>query len=487
MKVNETLKMKRNLALLPLLSLSVMAWAQHNPKQPNVVFILGDDMGFSGIHAYGGDGIPSPNIDYLAENGIVSTNFRATPLSSPTRVCLMTGCYQQRAGLNHIFSEVDPMDGLDPETHPSFAKLLQNAGYRTGIMGKWHMGQDIKFNPLNHGWDVWHGYTMGNIDFHSHYNTMHKIDWWDGKEEKDEPGYVTYLINKYSVEFIKESVQQEKPFFLFVSENAVHVPMQGPTDPPLRTAEVCPYRNDENMTDTEYRRVYQDMVKALDDGVGQIYKTLDELGVLDNTLIIYTSDNGGEQVAADKYPGNNGYFRGAKGGPYEGGSRVPAIFYYPKEWGHRTTMEPMAAIDWMPTFLDFCNVENPRKVDGVSLMNTLRTAQPLEKRKLYSAVTGFQSVIDGDWKLIWNKDDQMELFNLFTDRNEEHNLAEMYPEKVEAMKQDIQAWWDDCTKGTKLEGRTTFNSGWVIELMEKLQKEGKSLMDLEFFNRNAKK
>ena len=317
---------------------------------------------------------------------------------------------------------------------------------------------------------------------------MHKIDWWDGKQEKDEPGYVTYLINKYSVEFIKETVQKEKkPFFLFVSENAVHVPMQGPSDPPLRTKDVCPYRNDENMTDTEYRRVYQDMVKALDDGVGEIYQTLKDLDVLDNTLIIYTSDNGGEQVAADKYPGNNGYFRGAKGGPYEGGSRVPAIFYFPKEWGHRQTMEPMMAIDWMPTFLDFCHVKNDRQVDGVSLMNTLRTAQPLPKRKLFSAVTGFQSVIDGDWKLVWSKDDKMELFNLFTDRNEEHNLADMYPEKVEAMKKDIQTWWDDCTKGTRLEGRTTFNSGWVVELMENLQKEGKTLMDLEFFNRNAKK
>lgn len=439
--------MNKKLAALPLLAMGSMAWTQHDPNHPNVVFVLGDDMGFSGIHAYGGDGIPSPNIDFLAENGIVCTNFRATPLSSPTRVCLMTGCYQQRAGLNHIFSEVDPMDGLDPETHPSFAKLLQAAGYRTGIMGKWHMGQDIKFNPLNHGWDVWHGYTMGNIDFHSHYNTMHEVDWWNGKEREDEPGYVTYLINKYSVEFIRESVEKEKkPFFLFVSENAVHVPMQGPNDPPLRTEEVCPYRNDAEMTDAEYRRVYRDMVQAMDEGVGQIYRTLEELGVLDNTLIIYASDNGGEQIAAEKYPGNNGYFRGAKGGPYEGGLRVPAIFYYPKGWGHRYTMEPMRAMDFMPTFLEFCNVENPRKVDGISLMNTLRTGQPLPKRKLFEAVTGFQLVIDGDWKLIWGRDNKMELFNLFTDRNEEHNLAEMYPDKVEAMKKDIQAWWDDCTK-----------------------------------------
>ena len=465
--------MKRALTL-PLLAMSGVAFAQNDPNHPNIVFILGDDMGFSGIHAYGGDGIPSPNIDFLADNGIVCTNFRATPLSSPSRVCLMTGCYQQRAGLNHIYSEIDPMDGLDPETHPSFAKLLHDAGYRTGIMGKWHLGQDLKYNPLNHGWDEWHGYTMGNIDFQTHYNTQHKIDWWHNREQQDEPGYVTYLINKYSVEFIKESVAQKKPFFLFVSENAVHVPMQGPNDPPLRTAEVCPYRNDENMTDAEYKRVYQDMVQALDEGVGQIYKTLEELGVLDNTLIIYNSDNGGEQVAADKYPGNNGYFRGAKGGPYEGGIRVPAIFYFPKQWGHRYTLEPMKTMDLMPTFLEFCGVENPRKVDGVSLVNTLKTGTPLPQRKLFEAVTGFYSELDGNWKLVWKAEDQVGLFNLFTDRNEEHNLAEMYPERVQAMKADILNWWADCTKGTRLEGKNTWNSGWLVELREKMMQQNQA-------------
>ncbi len=480
--------MDKKLLTLPLLAtVGCMAQAQTDPNHPNIVFVLADDMGFSGIHAYGGNQIPSPNIDFLADNGVVCDNFRATPLSSTTRVCLMTGCYQQRAGLNHIYSEVDPMDGLDPETHPSFAGLLRDAGYRTGLIGKWHLGQDIKFNPLNHGWDVWHGYTMGNIDFQSHYNTVHEIDWWDGKERKDEPGYVTYLINKHSVNFIKESVKEKKPFFLMVSENAVHVPMQGPNDPALRTDDACPYRNDENMTDQEYRRVYQDMVQAMDDGVGQIIRTLREQGVLDNTIIIYTSDNGGEKVAAEKYPGNNGFFRGAKGGAYEGGCRVPAIFYYPKAWGHRKTSEPMHCIDFMPTFLDMCNVKNPRKVDGVSMLPTLEKNVPMPQRKLYSAETGFMTVTDGDWKCVWGKNDKMELFNLMTDRNEEHDLSAMYPERVEGYKKDMQNWWNDCTKGTRLEGRTTWNSGWVVELIEKLAKEGKTLQDLPFFQQAAGK
>ncbi|MCD8318247.1 MAG: sulfatase-like hydrolase/transferase [Paraprevotella sp.] len=174
---------RTSLAIPALATLACPLQAQNDPNHPNIVFILADDMGFSGIHAYGGYDIPSPNIDFLADNGVVCENFRATPLSSTTRASLMTGYYPQRVGLNHIYSEVDPMDGLDPEKYHSFAKQLQSAGYHTGLIGKWHLGQDIKFNPLNHGWDVWHGCTMGNIDFQSHYNTIHEIDWWDGKED----------------------------------------------------------------------------------------------------------------------------------------------------------------------------------------------------------------------------------------------------------------------------------------------------------------
>ncbi len=478
--------MNNKLLLLPIIASGAgMAEAQTDANHPNIVFVLADDMGFSGIHAWGGNYIPSPNIDYLADNGIVCDNYRTTPISSATRACIMTGKYQQGVGLNHIYSEVDPMDGLDPAKYPSFAKVLQSSGYATGLIGKWHLGKDIKFNPLNHGWDVWHGYTMGNIDFQSHYNTLHEIDWWDGKKKKDEPGYVTTLINRHSCQFIKDAVAKKKPFFLMVSENAVHVPMQGPNDPAVRTDTTCPYRNDVDMTDTEYRRVYQDMVREMDKGVGEIMQTLREQGVLENTIIIYTSDNGGEQVAADKYPGNNGYFRGTKGSAYEGGCRVPLIFYYPKEWGHRRTNEPMDVIDLMPTFLDMCGVYNPRKVDGVSLLPTLLQGKPMPARKLYDSLTGWINVVDGSWKCIWEKDkdgnDKLELYNLYTDRNEEHDLAQMYPEMAKAYKADMQQWWENTTKGTRLEGRTVWNSGWIVELKEKLAKEGKTLQDLPFF------
>ena len=136
-------------------------------------------------------------------------------------------------------------------------------------------------------------------------------------------------------------------------------------------------------------------------------------------------------------------------------------------------------------FLDL--VKNPRKVDGVSMLPTLEKNVPMPQRKLYSAETGFMTVTDGDWKCVWGKNDKMELFNLMTDRNEEHDLSAMYPERVEGYKKDMQNWWNDCTKGTRLEGRTTWNSGWFVELIEKLAKEGKTLQDLPFFQQAAGK
>ena len=450
-----------------LLAVMPAAFGQHNPKRPNVVFILVDDMGFSGIRCYSPDALPSPNIDALADEGIVCTNFRCTPLSSPTRVSIMTGCYPQRAGINDIYSESQAMDGLDPDLYRTFGNNLQAAGYRTGLMGKWHMGQDIKFNPLDNGWDVWHGYTMGNIDYISHINTQRRVDWWDGKELKDEPGYVTHLINRYSVEFIRESVAARKPFFLFVSHDAVHCPMQGPNDPPIRTATMHKYRDDVQLSDAEYHRIYEEMVAAVDEGVGEILETLEELKVLDNTLIIFVSDNGGDDQSVRRYPAHNGYLHGTKRTVYEGGLRVPAIFYCPRLWGHRYSMEPYNSMDFMPTFLEFCGVKIPGGLDGTSMLRSLRDGDPMPERKFFSSVAGDMCLIDGKWKLVMDKKGNTALYYLFTDRNEEHDLSEVYPERAAALKADIENWWTETTRGTRLEGHTSAecdrNTSWRLK------------------------
>lgn len=450
---------KTIMATLPLLAVPFVAEAAEKAEantRPNVILILTDDMGYSGITTFGGMNLHTPVLDKLAANGVVCTNFHTNaPVSSPTRASIMTGSYQQRVGLNHIYSEVDQMDGLDPVKNPAFVKLLQEAGYHTGVMGKWHLGQDNTFNPLHHGFDTFHGYKMGNIDFITHYNTQRRIDWWHNMEEKDEPGYVTDLINNYAVQFI-EDTPKDQPFFLYVSHNAIHVPLQGRNDPPIRTATEYAYRTDQHMSVEEYQRVYREMIAITDEGVGMIVNKLEEKGIMDNTLIIFLSDNGGEAIAAEKYLGANGFYRGAKGQCYEGGIRVPAIFHYPRTMEHKRNDDMMLTMDLMPTILEFCNVKFNKKIDGTSLLPTLQDNKPMPERKVFWANIGFAVAQDGMWKLVQQKD-KAELFNMMIDSKEAYDLSSIYPEKVESMKKDTDIWWKEVTKGTRLETLTPYD------------------------------
>ena len=439
---------------LPMATLIGCGSTQKQDK-PNVILILADDMGYSGITAFGGQNLHTPALDKLAENGVICTNFYSNaPVSSPTRAAIMTGSYQQRVGLNHIYSETDPMDGLDPAIHPTFANQLQANGYRTGVMGKWHLGQDIMFNPLNNGFDTFHGYTMGNIDFISHYNTQRRIDWWYNKEERDEPGYVTDLINKYAVDFIKDAAGE--PFFLYVAHDAIHVPIQGRNDPPVRTDSTYAYRNDTEMTVEEYQRVYREMITIMDEGVQMMVDELEKEGILDNTLIIFVSDNGAEQIAGQKYDGANGYFNGYKAVLYEGGIHVPAIFYYPKTMQHRENNQLMVTMDLMPTILEFCGIENQKpEIDGISLLQTLTNeCCDIPERNLFWSNMGWMAMRSNEWKLVQQRN-KTELFNMLIDPKEQHDLSSVYPEKTEEMKEATEAWWNEVTAGTRLEGTTS--------------------------------
>jgi arylsulfatase A len=419
-------------------------------NSPNVILILADDMGYSGITPFGGIGLETPALDRLASEGVVCTNFHTNaPVCSPTRVSIMTGSYQQRAGLNNIYPENDPSDGLDPAIHPSFAKKLQEAGYRTGIFGKWHLGMDVKFNPVNHGFDEFRGYLKGNVDMISHINTSREVDWWHNTEPADEPGYVTDLINKYAVDFIKDS--KGKPFFLYIPHSAIHTPIQGRNDPPIRDTNTYQYDNGASMADEEYQRRYREMVKILDEGLQMVIDELKNQNILDNTLIIFLSDNGAENTAVQKYFGANGFFNGSKSALYEGGIRVPAIFYYPKSMQHRHNDELMLTMDLMPTILEFCGVKNDRKIDGVSLLPALVNGKPIPERDIFWANAGSIAMQRGVWKLVMSRN-RTQLFNMMIDPKEQNDLSGTYPEKTEEMKAATDSWWNEVTKGTKLEG-----------------------------------
>ena len=426
-------------------------------NKPNVVLIMMDDMGYSGITPFGGIGLDTPALDWLASEGVRCTNFHANaPVCSPTRVSIMTGSYQQRVGLNHIYSESDPMDGLDPEVNPSFAIKLKEAGYRTGVFGKWHLGMDEKFNPVNHGFDEFWGFLKGNIDFVSHINTSREVDWWHNTEPSDEQGYATELINKHVVDFLRDSEGQ--PFFCYIPHAAIHTPIQAPGDPAFRTEGSYGYDNGRSLSDEEYQRRYRGMIKCVDDGVQMILDELKRQNILDNTLIIFLSDNGAVATAAQKYPGANGFFNGAKVSLYEGGIRVPAIFYHPKSMQHRDNSEMMLTMDLMPTIMEFCGVENDRKIDGVSLLPALVDGKPMPERDVFWSNLGSIAMQRGEWKLV-RRGNSAELFNMIIDPKEQHDLSAEYPERTEKMVAATDNWWAEVTAGTRMEGQSTLGRG----------------------------
>jgi arylsulfatase A len=447
--MNPYRRLNKILPILSVVAATAPAAAQSNSK-PNVILILADDMGYSGITPFGGIKLETPALDWLASEGVVCTNFHTNaPVSSPTRVSILTGSYQQRVGLNNIYPAMDPMDGLDPVAHPSFAKQLKEAGYHTGIFGKWHLGLDKSFNPTKNGFDEFRGFLIGNIDMISHRTRMNEVDWWHNMELYEEEGYATYLYNKYAVQFIRDC--QGEPFFLYVPHGAIHVPIQGPNDPPVRDGVNPPiYDNALNMPVEEYQRRYREMVKSIDDGLQMILDELKKEGILDNTLIIFTSDNGAEKTAVEKYPGANGFFHGWKSTLYEGGIRVPAIFYYPKSMRHRTNDDLMLTMDLMPTILEFCGIKNNRKIDGISLLPALIDNESMPERDIFWANAGSIAMQGGVWKLVWQYN-SVELFNMMIDPKEEHDLSGTSPERTENMKAAAEKWWKEVTAGTKLE------------------------------------
>lgn len=235
--------------ILLLFTLSLMFFSCKNiemtkaPGKPNIIVILADDLGYAGLSCFGGQGIATPELDKLARNGVICTNFYAnSTVCSPTRVALMSGRYQQRVGLDHIYFYCVDSVGFDPKTNPSMPLLFKKAGYKTGVFGKWHLGSGPDFQPKAHGFDDFVGFLDGNIDFISKHNTESEVDWYVHHEKMDQPGYVTDLLTDAVVDFIDR--EHEHPFLIYLPEAAVHVPLQGADDPPLRTDDYYTYKVD---------------------------------------------------------------------------------------------------------------------------------------------------------------------------------------------------------------------------------------------------
>ena len=423
------------------------------PARPNLVIIMADDMGFADLSCYGNDRYTTPHLDALAREGLRFTDFHSNgAVCSPTRAALLTGRYQQRSGVDEVVY-ADPAlgkrddHGLQP-TEITFAKLLSSAGYRTGLMGKWHLGYAPKFNPLNHGFDTFRGYLSGNVDFHAHIDQANFPDWWHDRTLTTEPGYTTHLITRHAVRFIEAN--RDRPFCLYVAHEAPHSPYQGPHDPPVRGPAKQPAVNS-----AEIPRAYREMVQEMDTGVGEILATLRRLGLAENTFVFFCSDNGGTRE------GNNGPLNGTKGTVWEGGHRVPGIAWWPGKIKPGVTAQTALTMDLLPTMLALAQVPAPRdhQLDGVNLASILLEGRPLPARTIFWGHSQRYAVRQGPWKLIVNQArpdgakakkkaesaPAAALFHLDDDLGEKTDLASREPARVAQLEAALAAWRQDVT------------------------------------------
>lgn len=412
--------------------------------KPNLVVILADDLGYGDLSCYGSDRIRTPHLDELAAQGLRFTDFHASgPVCSPTRTGLLTGRYQQRAGIPGVV-----MAGFDQNRHHglqpvevTFAELLREAGYATGLMGKWHVGYERAYNPTRQGFDEFHGYVSGNIDYHSHFDRVGVLDWWNGTEIQDEPGYSTHLITRHAVEFIEAHATE--PFCLYVAYEAPHDPYQGPNDPAQRVAgKVTPLK----YAPGQVGRAYREMVEEMDKGIGEIVARLRQHELDTNTLVFFFSDNGATRR------GSNGPLRGFKGSLWEGGHREPAIAWWPGQIPPgRTAGQTAISLDVMPTLLELAGVPAPkeRPLDGHSLAPLLLRDEALPERALFWEYGNQQAMREGPWKLLIqgagesrrnNAREQIQLFNLDDDLGETNDLAAKLPDRANAMRKALEAW-----------------------------------------------
>lgn len=392
---------------------------------PNLIVILADDLGCGDISLYDG-WVRTPRIDRMAREGMMFTDFHAnSSVCSPTRVAFHTGRYQQRAGIVDVIVGRDASEkGLPPET-PTLAKMLRKSGYATALFGKWHCGHRDESNPTRLGFDEFVGFLHGGADYHRHQA------WRNGVKVENVDGYSTDIITQRSVDFIKR--HRDRPFFLHIGHQAVHNPYQMRTDTPeLRAADWK-----QNRVDEVNLPRYQALVEDLDHSVGRILDTLDDLGLAENTLVFFWSDNGDVGMAPSQRP-----YRGGKFSHYEGGHRVPAVVWWPGQIKAGIRSDALiAGFDLFPTFAEIAGAVSgmPSNLDGISVRRHWLARDPLPARDLFF---GYEPKLGtamrrGDWKLIL-KNGEAQLYNLKDDLKETRDLVEEEPEVAASMRRAIE-------------------------------------------------
>ena len=437
----------------------------HHPR-PNLVVFLTDDQGYGDLSCMGATDFQTPHLDAVAASGVRFTDWYSnSPVCSPSRASLLTGRYPGNAGVRSILAGHRTASGLPPET-PTLATALKTLGYRTAMVGKWHLGLSRKCRPHNHGFDEWFGFMAGCIDYYSHifywgmaggHDPIH--DLWENDEEVYENGrYFTEMITERAVDYIRRVAATGDPFFLYVPYNAPHYPMHAPREY-LDRFPGLPWD----------RRIMAAMLAAVDDGVGAIVAELKKQGLFENTCLFFQSDNGPSRETRNwldgttdpYYGGTAGKLKGHKFSLYEGGIRMPALMSWPARIPPGRVVEGVgAAMDLFPTFLkaaggDLAGYE----LDGLDVLPMVAEDADSPHDCVFWEMGDQTAVRRGPLKLVLNgrlvegapPEDGVHLSNLDEDMGERVNLKDKHAELVAELRSAAEQWREDIERRWKQE------------------------------------
>ncbi len=403
-------------------------------RKPNIVIILADDMGYADIQPYGATDIRTPHLNRLAREGVRFTNFYANgPNCTPTRTGLMTGRWQQRVGLEWATRPTDKKAEL-PLGEPTVARMLKDAGYATGMFGKWHLGYDVARGPVAHGFDEFFGLLSGNVDMYSHKYRTGMPDLYEGTNPVERDGYLTDLLTEKAVDFIAR--HKDQPFFLYVPYNAVHWPFQVPGKPDeVRTLETW-------FDGT--RKDYARMLERMDWGIGQILKVLDQHRLNNDTLVVFTNDNGGERLSSNRPLFHH------KSTLWEGGIRVPCLMRWTGQLPAGKVSEQLAiTMDLTATAVALAGAKTPRPLDGINLLPLLRGPAKPQSRTFYWRINqpgiAQKAVRSGPWKYVQEGENEL-LFDLSRDIGERHNLRYQHPDISKDLRAKFARWEQEISQ-----------------------------------------
>ncbi len=404
--------------------------------KPNILIILTDDQGYGDVTAYGAPDLQTPYMDALIAEGMRFDNFYANcPVCSPTRAALLSGRYQEFVGVPGVIrTHADNNWGyLSPNTK-LLPEIFQEAGYHTAHIGKWHLGLESPNTPNERGFEYFHGWLGDMMDDYVE-KRRHDINYMRlNDEEIDPPGHATDVFTDWAVDYVNERANNEQPFFLYLAYNAPHFPVQPPAEWLEKVKEREP-----NISEKRAKLVA--FIEHLDDGIGKVIDALKNSGQYENTIVVFTSDNGG-LLRDEAY---NGPYRDGKQSVYEGGIRVPGCVVWPEKIKAGTrTQQTALSMDIFPTVLEAAGINFSQNIDGQSFLPTLmeQNQQTGERPFFFSRREGgtryggltIQAVRLGDWKLLQNSPfAPQELYNLAEDPQEQNNLIDEEPEKYKEL------------------------------------------------------